>query len=343
MPVAMDDLDGPGRLSVGDDQFVSQRAELLSLAESRLRSRADAEDVVQEVWFRWCQHQHEVDVSSAWLRAVTRNLVVDRLRAPASRREVLVDDQSCFPESASADVPVDHRALSEGMSMVMGALTQLERAVFVLRECFEWRHSHVARLLGRTEQAVRQVSRRARQHVAASSRRVTVSDREVAVAAGAYAAAHTTGDVMPLLRALAPDVMADRSSRSGSWHDVVGALLVRGDRLLLGRRRGTLPWHSDVWDLPGSHVGPTEGLVSCMLRAARDELGIAPQDPRHVASFSGADFELNVFSASVWEGRIRNAEPRQHDALAFVSRDEASRLPLADPRLLDLFEHADRG
>jgi hypothetical protein len=80
-----------------------------------------------------------------------------------------------------------------------------------------------------------------------------------------------------------------------------------------------------------------------MLRAARDELGIAPVRPRQVSCASGEDYRLSVVSASTWEGTIRNAKPSQHDALQFVSRDEAGRLPLADPRLLDLFEHAGRG
>ena len=337
--------DGSGSVDCnrGDAEFLAQRPELLALAASRLRTQADAEDVVQEAWLRWRRHRHEVEAPSAWLRTVTRNLCVDRMRNPHMRRELLLDDQSQHPELTLGDVEtMDHHAVAQHMVVLMSALTPLERVVFVLRECFEWRHSHVARLLERTEPAIRQLSRRARQHVTGSQSRVEVSWREAATAASAYAEAHATGDVMPLVRALAPDLAVCQSmgaSAAGAVHDVVGALIVRGDQVLLGRRRAALPWYPRVWDLPGSHRSPTEELANCMLRAARDELGIAPQRPQQVASFVGDDYELSVFSAVNWDGTIRNAKPQQHDTLAFVSRNEASQLPLADPRLLDLFEH----
>jgi RNA polymerase sigma-70 factor, ECF subfamily len=326
-----------------DAEFLAQRPALLALAASRLESRSDAEDVVQEAWLRWRQHHGEVDTPSAWLRTVTRNLCVDRLRRLSSRRELLLEDQSQFPEPALGDGIVDHHSITQSMLQLMTVLTPLERVVFVLRECFEWRHSHVARLLGRTEPAVRQVSRRARHHLTASDHRVDVARREASRAADAYIRAHSTGDVLPLVMALAPNLAPGSLSPSGSEgsvHDVVGVLIIHEDRLLLGRRRATLPWYPQVWDLPGSHRNPTEGLVNCMLRASRDELGIAPHRPQQAAAFVGADFELSVFSAASWEGQIRNAKPRQHDTLRFVSWDEATQLPLADSRLLDLFEHA---
>jgi hypothetical protein len=73
------------------------------------------------------------------------------------------------------------------------------------------------------------------------------------------------------------------------------------------------------------------------MRAAKRELGISAVNPKPLAEVSGDDFSMTLIRAT-WDGKPHNLVPTEHDAIGFFSRDEASRLRLADRRYLELFE-----
>jgi RNA polymerase sigma-70 factor (ECF subfamily) len=92
------------------------------------------------------------------------------------------------------------------MLVVLETLSPLERAVFVLREAFGFDHREIGEALGRSEQAVRQLAHRARQHVQARRPRFN-PDRDLRRAATEkFLRAATGGDLTALLQVLAPDV-----------------------------------------------------------------------------------------------------------------------------------------
>jgi 8-oxo-dGTP diphosphatase len=92
-----------------------------------------------------------------------------------------------------------------------------------------------------------------------------------------------------------------------------------------------------VWDVPGGHLMSGESASACAVRAAKTEVGISAVDPEPLATASGDDFSLTLMRATTWAGEPHNGKPTQHDAIRFFSRDEASRLRLANPRYLELF------
>lgn len=94
------------------------------------------------------------------------------------------------------------------MLLVLETLTPTERAVFVLREVFGFNYDEVARAVGKSYSAVRQVAHRARSHVAARRPRDVASPAEAAAALAAFRHAIETGDLQGLLDILAPDVVA---------------------------------------------------------------------------------------------------------------------------------------
>src|SRR5262249_121174 len=57
--------------------------------------------------------------------------------------------------------------LSMAFLVLLERLTPVERAVFLLREVFEYEYSEIAAVLGQSEANCRQILRRARQHVSA--------------------------------------------------------------------------------------------------------------------------------------------------------------------------------
>lgn len=326
------------------DAFLAVRPNLLRYAAGALGSAADAEDVVQEVWIRWRQHRWEITSERAWLHTVTRNLTLDRLRERRHRADLTLD-QIPAPTPSGAESVIRPEAkddLVPGVRVMLRALSPLERVVLVLQDGLAWSYADIARLLDRSEPAVRQLRHRARAGLTADRRRYATSRRQVDAVAEAYLDVCAGGDVSPLLAVLAPGVAVVPSGRrrvdDRLVHDVAGIALVREDRLLLCHRRPGLAWYPDVWDVPGSHLLVGERPVACAVRAARKELGVSTVDPEPLAEFTGDDFTLLMVRATDWDGEPRNVMPAEHDAVAFFTRDQAARLPLASRRYLELFD-----
>jgi RNA polymerase sigma-70 factor, ECF subfamily len=105
-----------------------------------------------------------------------------------------------------ADEVARAETVSLALLVVLESLSPLERAVFVLREAFALSYAEIGEVLERSEEAVRQLARRARDHVRerrprfdadlATQRRVTEQ----------FIAAAGSGDLVSLLQVLAPDV-----------------------------------------------------------------------------------------------------------------------------------------
>ncbi|UGT43506.1 RNA polymerase sigma-70 factor [Nocardia yamanashiensis] len=196
---------------MGADPFTVHRSLLFTVAYEMLGSAADADDVVQETWLRW----REVDRAGvrdprAYLvRMVTRQSL-NRIRTMARRREDYLGEWLPEPVLTAPDVAEDvelAESVSIAMLTVLETLAPTERAVFVLREVFDVPHDEIAGAVGKSAAAVRQIARRAREHVAARRPRVRVSRDEQRVVVERFRSAVETGDLQGLFDVLAPDVV----------------------------------------------------------------------------------------------------------------------------------------
>ena len=166
-------------LSMDDDPFVAQRSLLFTIAYEMTGSAADAEDVVQEAWLRWdgigeAARAEVRDPRGYLVRVVTRQ-ALNRMRTLSRQREDYVGEWLPEPLLTSPDVAEDvelAESVSIAMLAVLETLLPTERAVFVLREVFDVPHDEIAAALDKSPAAVRQIARRARQHVAARRPRV---------------------------------------------------------------------------------------------------------------------------------------------------------------------------
>ncbi|WBB60272.1 RNA polymerase sigma-70 factor [Streptomyces sp. WMMC500] len=194
-----------------DDPFVTHRGLLFTVAYEILGSAADAEDVVQESWLRWdgADRSQVRDARAYLVRTVTRQSL-NRLRTLSRRREDYVGEWLPEPLLTTHDVAEDV-VLAESVSMamltVLETLGPTERAVFVLREVFDLPYGEIAGAVGKPAATVRQIARRARQHVAARRPRVRVGPAEQRAVVERFLAALHTGDLRELLEVMAPDVV----------------------------------------------------------------------------------------------------------------------------------------
>jgi len=194
-----------------EDPFVAHRSLLFTVAYELLGSAADAEDVLQESWLRWVgvDHAQVHDPRAYLIRVVTRQ-ALNRLRALARSREDYVGEWLPEPLLTSPDVAEDVEladSVSIAMLTVLETLGPTQRAVFVLREVFELPYDEIAEAIGKSAAAVRQIARRAREHVAARRPRMPVSRAEQQAVVQRFLAALRTGRLQELMDLMAPDVV----------------------------------------------------------------------------------------------------------------------------------------
>jgi RNA polymerase sigma-70 factor, ECF subfamily len=194
-----------------DEQTFSEYRKLLfAIAYRLLGSAADAEDVVQDAWFKWSgADRSRVSDPKAYLARIVSNLAVERLRSTRRQRETYVGPWLPEPILTQADAAEDVAAaesVSLAMLVVLETLSPLERAVFVLKEVFDFSYPEIAEAVDRSEPAVRQAAHRARNHIQARRPRFETDRAKKRAVTERFFAASTGGDINELMDLLAPEV-----------------------------------------------------------------------------------------------------------------------------------------
>lgn len=189
------------------EAFQAQRPRLLAIGYRMLGSASEAEDVVQEAWLRWQAAPGEVASERAWLSTAVTRLCLDRIRRVRARREAYVGPW--LPEPTGVEEPgeLDPESLSLAFLVLLERLGPVERAVYVLREVFDHGFAEIADAVGRSEAACRQIHHRARARILEGRPRFSPSPEAHERLLSSFAQAVTTGDLEPLKRMLATDVV----------------------------------------------------------------------------------------------------------------------------------------
>ncbi len=191
--------------------FNAHRPLLFGIAYRMLGSVADAEDVVQEAFVRWRNAgEAEVEAPKAYLATIVTRLCIDQMKSARARRESYVGPWLPEPLVGDPAPGADHLAsLSESLSvaflMLLETLSPVERAVFLLRDVFEFSYEQVAPIVGKSAVACRQIERRARARVHDGEKRFVPSAEERERLASGFMQAAMSGDLDGLLSMLAED------------------------------------------------------------------------------------------------------------------------------------------
>jgi len=214
------------------DVFTTDRSLLFSIAYRMLGSASDAEDVLQDAWLRY----RSVDRSTirspkALATTIVTRLCLDRLKSARAKREEYIGPW--LPEPVlTSEVESPAAALQRAESVTLAFLVLLEklspeeRAVFLLKEIFDYDHSEIAEMLGTTADNSRQLLHRARGHLAERRPRLTGTADSRRAVAERFARAFSSGDGSELTALLAQDV--------GMWSDG-GGKAASARRPLIGR------------------------------------------------------------------------------------------------------------
>ena len=222
--------------------FNQYRGLLFSIAYRMVGSATDAEDLLQEAFIRWQQAaDREIRSPKAFLITIVSRLCINHLQSARVQREEYVGQW--LPEPLATDPASDPLGLlraDESISMaflvMLERLTPVERAVFLLREIFDYKYADIATALGLEEANCRQILRRAHLHVRAVRPRFTASPREHDDLLERFREATQSGDMDRLLALLADDVVLH--SDGGGKAIAVPNLLHGAERIARGIVRG---------------------------------------------------------------------------------------------------------
>jgi RNA polymerase sigma-70 factor (ECF subfamily) len=199
------------------DAFEAHRPRLFGVAYRMLGSATEAEDVVQDAWLRYAgARRDEVRSPAAFLTTIVTRLCLDRLKSARAAREQYVGPW--LPEPVVTDErpgPEQSAALAESVTLafmvLLETLTPEERAVFLLREIFEYEYADIAGVLDTTPANCRQLFHRAKERIDERRPRFREDARAKRDLVGRFAAALRDGDADGLTSVLAEDV--------GLWSD----------------------------------------------------------------------------------------------------------------------------
>jgi RNA polymerase sigma-70 factor, ECF subfamily len=258
-------------------QFEAYRPLLFSIAYRMLGSATEAEDIVQESYVRYQSVSPEKIMShKAFLTTVITRLCLDHLQSAQVQREtyigpwlpepVLTESDESFAPAKQAEL---HDSLSIAFLTLLEDLTPLERAVFLLREVFDYEYEEIARMVGREEAACRQLTSRAKKHLADHRPRYKPSVETHRKMLNQFIQTTQTGDLDGLMQLLSEDVVmwADGGgkARGAAIHPLHGREAV-AQFLLATPRLQVANYHIEI--------GEVNDELAVMIRVNNELLGI---------------------------------------------------------------------
>jgi mutator protein MutT len=115
-------------------------------------------------------------------------------------------------------------------------------------------------------------------------------------------------------------------------HEVVAALIVQSQKILLGLRAANRAFYPNVWDLFGGHIESGEQGEETLVRELKEELDITPTKWKYLETLHvpSASLTVQLYLVTAWAGTPVNRQPDEHSAIGWFSLAEATQLKLAD-------------
>jgi RNA polymerase sigma-70 factor (ECF subfamily) len=260
------------------ETFETYRHYLFSVAYSMLGSAMDAEDMVKETYLRY-QVAAPADIRSlkAYLTTILSRLCVDQLHLARRQREVYVGPWLPEPilteESAATGDPEKRVDVQESVSLafliLLEQLQPFERAVFLLREAFEYGFAEIANMLGKSEVACRRSFSRSRQHLREHRPRFPASPETHRQLLASYVQAVETGEMQTLMSLLSEDVVL--------WTDGGGKVRTAALYPIYGRDKVARFSVGSTRFLPGEYrieVAEVNGQPAAVIRSGEQTFSV---------------------------------------------------------------------
>ncbi len=252
------------------DPFEEYRSLLFALAYRMLGSAMEAEDIVQEAYLRYRATPPEsIRTLKSLLTTIVYHLCLDQLKSAQAQRETYIGPWLPEPiitgDGAALRSPLGRITERESISMaflvVLERLSPLERAVFLLREVFDYASADIAQITGRDEAACRQLFSRAKKHIRDRRPRFPASPEAHATMVSRFMDACIAGNMDGLMNLLAADVTM--------WSDGGGKVAGAARRPVHGRdkvARSMIGFAARAPDATTAEMIEANGLPALLVR-----------------------------------------------------------------------------
>jgi RNA polymerase sigma-70 factor (ECF subfamily) len=254
------------------EPFETYRPYLFAVAYRMLGSAMDAEDLVQETYLRFQATEPSTIYSlKAYLTTILVRLCMNQLQLARRNREqyvgpwlpepILTEE---LPEVADPQERVEkEESISLAFLILLEQLQPFERAVFLLREVFEYEFVEIAGMLGKSEAACRRSFSRAKHHLRAQRPRFPASRETHRQLLSGYFQAVETGEMGALMNLLSEEVTlwtdGGGKFKGAAMQPLAGRLAVA--RFILGTKR--------LWpEKPRVEIAEVNGQPTAIIRAA---------------------------------------------------------------------------
>lgn len=115
------------------------------------------------------------------------------------------------------------------------------------------------------------------------------------------------------------------------------AIVLRGSKVLLGKRSPLRKLYPNVWDLFGGHCEERESPEQALARELKEELGIVPTRFREIGVLdepnveARGEYRYHLYLVTDWTGAPCNHQPHEHSEIRWFSFEDALGLDLAHP------------
>ena len=221
------------------EEFEANRSHLRGVAYRMLGSLSEADDAVQEAWLRLSRSDtSSVRNLAGWLTTVVARVCLDMLRSRKAKAEQSLEEEPAEPVVATASAksvaqrgtgsdPEQEAILAESIGLallvVLDTLAPAERLAFVLHDMFAMPFDEIAPIVGRSEEATRQLASRARRRVQGADKVPSAGISEQRKVVDAFVAALRARDFEGLIAVLDPDVLVHGETPEGVVREVRGA------------------------------------------------------------------------------------------------------------------------
>ena len=272
--------------------FQQNRTLLFGIAYRMLGSVTEAEDTVQEAWIRWQTSSTIIDSPKAFLCKIVTRLSIDRLRYLNREKEkylgiwlpeplIIKDSNLEFTES-----------IAYAFLVLLECLSPIERAVFLLREVFDYKYSQISTIVNKSKINCRQIFHRSRHKIIKHRANFNLSLQKQNIIIEQFIDAWNRGDLTELI-ALMQDDIAFYSDGGGkvtaARNPLYGNLKVA--RFLLAVKQSTL-----IPDFTSQSIVVNDRLG--ILNTIKDR-------PQSVISFQFKDYKIATIFAVVNPDKLR--------------------------------------
>ncbi|WP_276368068.1 sigma-70 family RNA polymerase sigma factor [Chryseolinea sp. H1M3-3] len=200
--------------------IILYRPLLEAIAYNLVRCKADAEDIVQETFLKWLTlGPQKIENTKAYLIKAVKNNCINHLNALRKKKEELFNQHNLsellgrFKETSFAHLDFDVE-MAKAYKILQAKLEPLERAVYVLKEVFDFDYEALQEALDKKKDHCRQLFCRAKKKLAEETSKINFELPDTSKFVESFRKACYMGNAVELVNELQKEGISDSIKKS---------------------------------------------------------------------------------------------------------------------------------